>query len=125
MISRPVGSAVIQAQLVAEAGVGEQLPGLAQALLGDQQPALQNPDRTLQHAHVLVEQQVGNAGAVEQGADHAGETEGATRAHGVNGRLADGGPAEQRGGVERGQQRADELEVSDEIIVAKPKATPA
>lgn len=41
---------------------------------------------------------------IQERADHAGETERTTRAHGIDGGFADGGPAEQPRGVERRQQ---------------------
>jgi hypothetical protein len=43
---------------------------------------------------------------------HAGETQRAAGAHGVDGGLADGGPAEKRGRIKRGQQRGALVEVA-------------
>src|SRR6266702_2812757 len=57
---------VIAAQFVAEAGLGQELPGLLGVVLMDQDPARQNAERALDDAHVLVQHQMMDLGAVEQ-----------------------------------------------------------
>src|SRR5947199_9375016 len=52
-----------------EPGVSENLPSLAAVLLMDQNPARQHAERALDDAHVLVQHQMMDVGAVEQGAD--------------------------------------------------------
>ena len=54
---------------MAEAGVGEELARAASIVLLHQDAARQNADRAFQHAHVAVEHDVGDVGAVEQRLD--------------------------------------------------------
>src|SRR5260370_322414 len=63
-----VTSAGIRTKLVSEAGVLEQCARLIDAALVDQDAARQDADRTFEHAHVLIEHDVGNVGRIEQGA---------------------------------------------------------
>ena len=52
-----------------EACVAEKLAGLAIVLFMDQNPARQNAKRPLDNAHILVQHQVMDIGAVEQRSD--------------------------------------------------------
>jgi len=54
---------------VAEAGIAENLARFAVIVFMDQDPARQHAERAFDHAHVLVQHQMMNIGAVEQGAD--------------------------------------------------------
>src|SRR5579862_2488509 len=63
------GSACIRAQLVAEARFLQETARRGRVLLGDQDPARQNSDRALEHAHVLVEDQMRDGGTIQQGRD--------------------------------------------------------
>ena len=64
-----LAESVIGPQLVGEAGIAEDLPRLAVIVLVDQNTARQHADRAFEHAHVLVQHQMVNMGAVEQRAD--------------------------------------------------------
>src|SRR5262249_19259856 len=63
-----VTSADIGTKLVAEPGVLEQFARIIDAAFVDQDAARQDADRALEHAHVLVEHDVGDVGGIEQGA---------------------------------------------------------
>ena len=52
-----------------QAGVAEQLARLDVIVLVDENPPRQNAERALDHAHVLVENQMMDVGAIEQRAD--------------------------------------------------------
>ena len=62
---------VSRAQLLAEPGVGQERAGLPFGPIIDQDPARQHADRSLQHAHILVEHQVGDVRPREQRLDGA------------------------------------------------------
>src|SRR6187431_2006695 len=57
--------APIGAQLVAETGIGKQFARLGLLIVGDEDAPRQHPDRAFQHAHILVEYQVCDMGAVK------------------------------------------------------------
>src|SRR5262249_3720792 len=63
-----VTSADIGAKLVSEPGILEQFACIIDAAFVDQDAARQDADRALEHAHILVEHDVGNVGGIEQGA---------------------------------------------------------
>ena len=52
-----------------EAGVREQTAGRGNLLLGDQDAARQDSQRSFEHAHVLVEDQVPNVGSLQERLD--------------------------------------------------------
>jgi hypothetical protein len=54
---------------VAKARVLKELAGFGEMLLVDQDPARQDADRSFQHAHIAVEHDVRNLGALEQRLD--------------------------------------------------------
>src|SRR5579863_9555258 len=59
-------SSLIGPQLVGEASIAEKLAGLVIVILVDENPARQNAKRPLDDAHILVEHQMMDIGAVEQ-----------------------------------------------------------
>ena len=60
---------VIGPQFMGQPGIGEKLPRLAVIVLMDQNPPRQNAERALDHAHVLIQHQMMDVGAIEQRAD--------------------------------------------------------
>src|SRR3954469_13019768 len=60
------GSPRIGPQLVLETGILEQPPGSSDMIFRNQQPPRQDTDRSLQHAHVLIEHDMRNLGSIEQ-----------------------------------------------------------
>src|SRR5262245_14716616 len=75
-----VTSADIGTKLVSEPGILEQFACIIDAAFVDQDAARQDADRTLEHAHVLVEHDVGNVSGIEQGA-HRRDQHGVVGAH--------------------------------------------
>src|ERR1700722_3527581 len=63
---KSAGGSVIGPQFVGQAGVAENPAGLAIVVLMDQDPARQHPERALDDAHVLVQHQMMDVGAVQQ-----------------------------------------------------------
>ena len=53
---------------MAETGFLQQAPGGAHIIFGDQNAARQNAEGPFQHAHVLIEHEVADAGALQQSA---------------------------------------------------------
>ena len=64
---------VIGSQFVGETGVGQNLARLAIVVLMDQDPPRQHAERAFDDAHVLVQHQMMDIGAVEQRADGIAE----------------------------------------------------
>ena len=64
---------LIGPQFVGEAGVGQELARLAIVVLMDQDAAGQHAERALDDAHVLVQHQMMDVGAVEQRADRGNQ----------------------------------------------------
>src|SRR6476619_2992616 len=60
---------VIGPQFVAQAGIGKKLTCLAVIVLVDQNPARQDSERAFDNAHVLVQHEMMDIGAIEQRAD--------------------------------------------------------
>src|SRR5258707_6325532 len=60
---------VIGPQFVGQAGVAEKLARFAVIVVMDQNPARQHPERAFDNAHVLIQHQMMNIGAIEQRAD--------------------------------------------------------
>src|SRR6185437_6680053 len=65
----PSSSAGVRPQLVSQTGIGEKLPRLAVVVFVNQNSAGQNAERSLDHAHVLVEHEMMDIGAIQQRAD--------------------------------------------------------
>src|SRR5262245_16118871 len=61
-----VTSAGIGTKLVPEPGLPQQSAGVIDAAFVDHYPARQDADGAFEHAHVLVEQEMGNVGGIEQ-----------------------------------------------------------
>src|SRR5262249_34514245 len=64
-----VRASLIGPQFMRQPGFGEDLPGRAVVLLMHQDAPRQDAERTLDDAHVLVQDQMMNVGAVEQRTD--------------------------------------------------------
>src|ERR1700759_2088630 len=62
-------ASLIGSQFMGQPGFGEELPCRVVVLLVHQNPPRQNAERTLDDAHVLVQHQMMDVGAVEQRAD--------------------------------------------------------
>src|SRR5256885_12041947 len=60
------GSSRIGPQLVLETGILEQPAGGSDMIFRNQQPPRQDTERSLQHAHVLIEHDVGNSSSIKQ-----------------------------------------------------------
>ena len=54
---------------MAETSFSKQPARRLDMLLGDEQPARQDSERTLEYAHVLIENDMGNVGAIQQRGD--------------------------------------------------------
>src|SRR5437660_12012402 len=75
-----VTSTDIGAKLVSEPGILEHFARIIDTAFVDQDAARQDADRALEHAHVLIEHDVGDASRVEQGA-HRRDQHGIIGAH--------------------------------------------
>src|SRR5262249_61822015 len=75
-----VTSAGIRAKLVSETGVLQQCARIIDTALAHQDAALQDADRTFEHAHVLVEHHVGDVRGIEHGS-HRRDQHGIVGAH--------------------------------------------
>src|SRR5262249_44653558 len=71
IMTGPVGVRSSGPQLVAEPGVLEEQPGRTLIFLRDEHPPRQDSDRSLKHAHVLIGDDMRDAGALEQRLDGA------------------------------------------------------